>query len=120
RREIDRRTHRTARQVVAELAEVYGHDFNQITYIPGLALIGQLRLGRTTDVERLARPYIDGSKNPLDRANSLTLAGHLIFGEIAERTGNPRYTDLVRKAANLGFTENGAMKESMPFHDEMS
>src|SRR5262249_29242347 len=25
-----------------------------------------------------------------------------------------------RKAADLGFSENGAMKESMPFHDEMS
>ena len=119
-REIDHRLHRTARQVSAELAEVYGHDFNQLTYIPGLALIGQLRLGRVADVERLAKPYVDGSKNPLERPTSLTLAGHLVFGEIAERTGNSRYTDLVRKAANLGFTERGEMKESMPFHDEMS
>jgi rhamnogalacturonyl hydrolase YesR len=63
---------------------------------------------------------VDGSKNPLERPTSLTLAGHLVFGEIAERTGNSRYTDLVRKAANLGFTERGEMKESMPFHDEMS
>src|SRR5439155_18412508 len=34
--------------------------------------------------------------------------------------GNPRYTELVRKAADLGFTASGEMKESMPFHDEMS
>jgi unsaturated rhamnogalacturonyl hydrolase len=119
-RELDRRLHRSARQVAAELAEVYGHDLNQLTYIPGLALIGQLRLGRVTEVERLAKPYADGSKNALDRANSLTLAGHLVFAEIAERTGNRRYTDLVRRAANLGFTETGQMKESMPFHDQMS
>ena len=119
-REIDRRLGRTARQLSAELAQVYGHDFNQLTYIPGLALIGQLRLGRIADVERLAAPYIDGSRNPLDRATSLTLAGHLVFAELAERTGNARYTELVRKAADLGFTETGEMKESMPFHDEMS
>jgi unsaturated rhamnogalacturonyl hydrolase len=119
-REIDRRLRRTARQVAAELAEVYGHDFNQLTYIPGLALIGQLRLGRSEDVMRLAAPYRNGSKNPLERPNSLTLAGHLVFAELAERTGDPRYTELVRNAADLGFTETGEMKESMPFHDEMS
>ncbi|HYR43583.1 MAG TPA: glycoside hydrolase family 88 protein, partial [Terriglobia bacterium] len=119
-REIDRRLHRTARQVAGELAEVYGHDFNQLTYIPGLALIGQLRLGRISEVERLAAGYVDGSKNPLERPSSLTLAGHLVFAEIAERTGDPGYTELVRKAANLGFTETGEMKESMPFHEEMS
>ena len=119
-REIDRRLRRTGRQVAAEMAQVYGHDFNQLTYIPGMALIGQLRLGRTADVERLAAPYIDGRKNPLERPNSLTLAGHLVFAELAERTGNPRYTELVRKAANLGFTENGEMNDSMPFHDQMS
>jgi len=118
--EVDRRLRRTARQVAAELATVYGHDFNQLTYIPGLALIGQLRLGRTEDVVRLAAPYTDGTKNPLERANSLTLAGHLVFAELAERTRNPRYTELVRKAADLGFTDAGEMKESMPFHDEMS
>jgi unsaturated rhamnogalacturonyl hydrolase len=119
-REIDRRLRRTGRQLAAELAEIYGHDFNQLTYIPGLALIGQLRLGRTEDVVRLTTPYLDGSKNPLERLNSLTLAGHLVFAELAERTVNPRYTELVRKAADLGFTETGEKKESMPFHDEMS
>jgi rhamnogalacturonyl hydrolase YesR len=119
-REIDRRLSRTGRQLAAELAEIYGHDFNQLTYIPGMALVGQLRLGRTENVVRLTAPYLDGSKNALERPNSLTLAGHLVFAELAERTVNPRYTELVRKAADLGFTETGEMKESMPFHDEMS
>jgi unsaturated rhamnogalacturonyl hydrolase len=118
--EIDRRLRRTGRQLAAELSVVYGHDFNQVSYIPGLALIGQLRLGRSAEVERLAAPYIDSSKNPLERPNSLTLAGHLVFAELAARTGDPRYIELVRKAANLGFTDAGEMKESMPFHDEMS
>jgi rhamnogalacturonyl hydrolase YesR len=48
------------------------------------------------------------------------LAGHLVFAELAERTRNARYTELVRRAADLGFTASGEMKESMPFHDEMS
>src|ERR1051326_2429674 len=120
RREIERRTGRNARQLAAELAQVYGHDLNQLTYIPGLALIGQLRLGRTADVERLAAPYVDGTKNPLENPSSPTLAGHLVFAELAERNADQRYVELVRKAANLGFTEDGEMKESMPFHDEMS
>jgi unsaturated rhamnogalacturonyl hydrolase len=119
-REIDRRTGRNGLQLAAELARVYGHDFNQFSYIPALALIGQLRLGRTADVERLAAPYLEGTKNPLDRPNLTTLPGYLVYAELAERTGNPRYMELVRSAANLGFTENGEMKESMPFHNEMS
>ena len=119
-RELERRIGRNGRQLAAELAQVYGNDFNQLTYIPGLALIGQLRLGRIADVERLAAPYADGTKNPLEKPSSPTLGGHLVFAELAERTADPRYLELVRNAANLGFTEDGEMKESMPFHDEMS
>ena len=119
-REIDRRTGRNGLQLAAELARVYGQDFNQFSYIPALALIGQLRLGRTADVERLAAPYMEGTKNPLEKPNLTTLPGYLVFAELAERTGDPRYLELVRNAANLGFTENGEMKESMPFNNEMS
>lgn len=117
--ELKRRLARSPKQVAEELAKVYGHDFDQLTYLPGMALIGQLRLGNTVEVERLAARYLDGRDN-LVRANSLTLAGHLAFAELAERTKNARYTELVRKAADTGFTEAGAMKDSMPYHDEMS
>jgi rhamnogalacturonyl hydrolase YesR len=48
------------------------------------------------------------------------LAGHLVFGELAERTSDPRYAQLVRKAAAFGFTETGEMRDAMPFHGEMS
>ena len=119
-REIDRRTSRNGLQLAAELAGVYGHDFNQFSYIPALALIGQLRLGRLADVERLAEPYLDGTKNPMERPNLTTLPGYLVFAELAERTGDPRYVKLVRNAADLGFTEDGEMKEAMPFNNEMS
>lgn len=117
--EFERRQGRSPRQLADELALVYGRDFDQLTYLPGMALIGQSRLGKTAEVVKLAARYLDGRDN-LARANSLTLAGHLVFAELAEKTGDPRYLELVRKAANTGFTETGAMKESMPYHDEMS
>jgi len=117
--EIERRLARRPRQVADELAQTYGHDFDQLTYLPGMALIGQLRLGNNAEVARLAQRYLDGRDN-LARANSLTLAGHLVFAELAERTKDARYAELVRRAADTGFTETGAMKESMPYHDEMS
>ena len=120
-REIDRRRARTPRQLAEELGQFYGRDFDQSTYIPGIALIAQMRLGHVAEVEKLAAPYTDSTKDPLTaRPSSLNLAGHLVFAELAHRTGNPRYTQMVKRAADLGFDERGVMKESMPFHDEMS
>jgi len=118
--EINRRRARSPLQLAQELSHYFGHDFNQLTYIPGMALIAQMRLGDVAEVEKLARPYLDASRNVLNRANSLTLAGHLVFAELAERGGDHRYIELVRKAADLGFSKTGEMLESMPFHDEMS
>ncbi|HEY2845875.1 MAG TPA: glycoside hydrolase family 88 protein [Bryobacteraceae bacterium] len=118
--EINRRRARSPRQLADELAQYFGRDFNQLTYIPGMALIAQMRLGHVAQVEKLAAPYLDPARNPLNRANSLTLAAHLVFAELARRGGDPRYAALVRKAADLGFDAAGGMRESMPFHDEMS
>jgi unsaturated rhamnogalacturonyl hydrolase len=121
RREIERRRARTPRQLAEELAQFYGHDFDQPTYIPGIALIAQMRLGHVAEVEKLAAAYTDSTKDPLGaRPSSLNLAGHLVFAELAHRTQNPRYTQMVKRAADLGFDDKGNMKESMPFHDEMS
>jgi rhamnogalacturonyl hydrolase YesR len=119
-RELDRRRSRSPKQLAEELAQIYGHNFDQITYIPGLALIARIRLGETADVVRLAEPYANGSKDSLGRPSSLVLAGHLVFGELAQRTGDARYVQLVRKAAAFGFTDTGEMKDAMPFHGEMS
>ncbi len=119
-RELDRRRGRTPRQLADELARFYGRDFGQPLYINAIGLIGQLRLGHLEEVKKLAEPYVDGSKNSLERPNSLVLAGHIVFTELARRTGDPRYTELVRKVAELGFEANGQMKESMPYHDQYS
>ena len=117
--ELERRRARSPRQLAEELALYYGHDFDQPWYINAVALIGQLRLGHLDEVKRLAEPYVDGTKNSLERPNSLVLAGHIVFTELARRTGDPRYTQLVRRVADLGF-EAGQMKESMPFHEQYS
>lgn len=119
-REIDRRRARSPRQLADELAMFNGHDFAEPVYIPAVALIAQLRLGNLPEVERLVAPYRDGSKNSLARPTSPGFAGHLIFAELAQRTKNPSYIRLVRQVADLGFTDQGEMKESMPLHDEMS
>jgi rhamnogalacturonyl hydrolase YesR len=120
RLEIERRLARTPRQLAGQLAQFYGHDFDQPTYIQAIALIGQLRLGHQSDVERLVSPFVDGSKDSLARPAAPTLAGHLVFAELAERTRDQRYLALVRRTADLAFTASGEMKESMPLHEEMS
>jgi unsaturated rhamnogalacturonyl hydrolase len=119
--EIRRRIARTPQQVAEELAQYYGHDeFKEAVYIGAMSLIGQIRLGHLAEVERAVAPFVNGSKDSLAKATSSHLAGHLIFAELAERTGDKRYVELVKKAADLGFTDAGAMRESMPLHNEMS
>ncbi|HEU4626861.1 MAG TPA: glycoside hydrolase family 88 protein [Steroidobacteraceae bacterium] len=119
-REMDRRRARTPRQLAEELAKYYGHDFDQPWYIQAIALIGQVRLGHLDEVQRLVEPYVDGTRDSLARANSLVLAGHMIFTELARRTGDARYVQMVRKVADLGFEQDGSLKESMPYHDQYS
>jgi len=119
-REMDRRLSRTPRQLADDLAEVYGHDFAQPLYIQAIALVAQSRLGHVYDVKTLVDPYVNGTKDSLERPNSLVLAGHMVFTELARKLKDPRYVEMVRKVADLGFDANGQMKESMPYHDEYS
>jgi unsaturated rhamnogalacturonyl hydrolase len=108
--EWERRIARPPQEVAGELALIYGHEFDSAVYIPGIALIAQLKLGHQAEVERLAAPYLDGRKDSLAKPTGSHLAGHLVFAELAERTADPRYVALVRKAADI----------AMPLHDEMS
>ncbi len=119
-REIERRLARGPRDLLAELAKVYGHDFGDPTYINAIALIGRLKLGELDDVRRLVEPYVDGSKDSLARPNALTMAGHIVFTELARATRDARYTALVRRVADLGFDAQGAMREARPYHNEFS
>jgi unsaturated rhamnogalacturonyl hydrolase len=128
RKELLRRQARTPIQVATELAKVYGHNLNSVAYIPALALIGRCRLGELTgddshlaDVEKIVSPYFSDEKPTMGkRVGGSNLSGHLVFGELAARTQKTRYLELATLAADLGFDEDGEMKESMPHHSEMS
>lgn len=127
RRELIARVNRTPLQVARQLSEVYGDNLNSVAYIPALALIGRVRVGELTgdakqlaDVERIVKPYVDGKATLPQRTSGSNLSGHLVFGDLAARTKNPRYIQLAKAAADLGFNADGSMKESMPAHSEMS
>jgi rhamnogalacturonyl hydrolase YesR len=116
RLEIERRRSRSPRAMAEELAAVYGRDFEQVGYIPAMALIAQLRLGNTADVLRLVEPYLSGARDSFARPSQSSLAAHILFYEIARRTGDERATKLVLRAAASGFTEDGSLREFMPLH----
>ena len=128
RREIQHRLDRTPLEVASQLAKHYGHQLDQVAYIPALALVGRVRLAdlagdssHLADVEQIVRPYFQGDKPTLpQRPSGSNLSGHLIFSELARVTGKKRYIELARVAAELGFDAQGRPKPSMPFHNEMS
>lgn len=126
RRELHDRVSRSPVEVAGQLALAYGHALDTATYIPALALIGRLRLGDIAgesplaDVERVARPFLEGKPSLGDRPSGSTISGHLVFADLYERTDNPAYLALARAAADLGFEPDGALKSSMPSHNEMS
>ena len=128
RREMQRRLKRTPLEVATQLSGHYGHDLNSVAYIPALALIGRMRLGELTndeshlaDVQKIVAPYFKDDKPTLGkRVGGSNLSGHLVFGELARATGKPRYVELAKIAADLGFDEQGRPKQAMPFHSEMS
>lgn len=128
RREIQQRLARTPLEVAGQLAEHYGHSLERVEYIHALALVGRMRVGELTgdgshlkDVERIVAPFLAGEKPTLgERANGSEFAGHLVFSELADATGNRAYIDLVRRAAEMGFDAQGRPLEAMPAHNEMS
>ena len=128
RKELRRRSERSPVVIATEVSRVYGHQLGSVAYIPSLALIGRLRLGELTsdnshqqDVLKIVAPFVDGKKSTLgDKPSGSTMPGHLVFGELADRTKNPRFVELACVAGNLGFNEDGSLKPSMPYHSEMS
>ena len=128
RRELQERLDRTPVEIAEQLAVHYGHELDQVAYIPAVALIGRIRLGELTnnpshlaEVERIVAPYLSGDKPTLpERTSGSTLSGHLIFSELARVTRKAGYVALARAAADLGFDEQGRPLPAMPFHNEMS
>ncbi len=128
RQEWRRRVARTPVAVANELAQVYGQKMDPVVYIPALAVVGRVRLGELTgdatalaDAQRIGAPFRDGVKESMPaNGNGSTISGHLLFSELARRTGDAKWTSLAKKAADYGFEADGRPKASMPFHSEMS
>jgi len=115
---LNNRLARSPEQLADQLGQVYGHDFSWPVYIPGMALISRMREGYLEDVEQIASRYLEGEA--IDINSNLYIGGHLVFAELAERTGSSRYLELARQAADLGWDDDGNMREAMPFHRELS
>ena len=120
RTELERRRARSPRQLATQLGTVYGRDFDQPWYIGAIALIARARLGDLKDVQQLVEPYLDGRRDSLAHPSELVLGGHIVFTELARRTGDPRYVAMVRKVADLGFDASGQMLQAMPYNDQFS
>ena len=118
-RELSMRSQRNPTTAATGLASAYGQQLGPLTYIPAMALIGRLRLGQLAEVERIVEPTL-ATNEQLQITSSLQIAGHLLYAELAERTGNARYLALARRAADLGFTADGNLLEAMPFHGDYS
>jgi rhamnogalacturonyl hydrolase YesR len=119
--EMRRRITRSPKDIAELLAGVYGHDVTDLVYTQTMPLIGRVRTGATSDVERLLEPWTLGGKPPLpERPTSSHFSGHLVFSELHRATGDPRYRDVMRDVANLAFDQQGAPREAMPLHNEMS
>jgi len=118
RQEADRRIARSPDELAQQLAQVYGHDFSTPAYVPGMGLIGRLRLGYLDEIEELIATYLNGE--PIEINGPSVMAGQLLFAEHAEITGNPVSEQLVINATSLAFDEQGNLREAMPYHAEMS
>ena len=116
--EVSQRLARSPAELANQLAEIYGYDFSTPAYVPGMSLIGRMRLGHMADVESLLEDYLQISQ--INVANPSVMAGHLVFAEFAERTGNRAALRHLVNAADLAFDEQGSMREAMPMHSEMS
>lgn len=128
--ELQKRAARSPKEIVEQLLPHYGKKLDQVAYIPALAVLGRVRQEKIDGgadaplpelVQTIMKPYLDGTKKSWDgKGGGSGLSGHLLFGELAELTGDKRYTDLVLSAANVGFDQDGKPLAAMPTHTEMS
>jgi rhamnogalacturonyl hydrolase YesR len=126
------RIRRSPIEVAEQLAKRYGHSLKTVQYIPAVAVIGRLRLSELTndpshrqDAERIVLPYISGDQKAIsDKPSGSDFAGHLVFGELAQRTTDAatkgKLIALAKAAADFGFDDQGQLREAMPAHAEMS
>jgi rhamnogalacturonyl hydrolase YesR len=68
------------------------------------------------DALRRSPGFLDGTQDSFARPSQGALAGHLLFAELAKRTGDARAAALVRRVADSGFNEKGELRDFMPLH----
>lgn len=126
RRELQRRARRTPIETAKLLAEHYGHDLRSVAYIPAVALIGRLRLGELTgddshaaDVRKIVEPYLEGKATFNKSPGGATVAGHLVFTELAKRQPDARLQVPVAVVVDAAYD---ASEGGVPFrpHSQMS
>ena len=130
RLELQRRLARSPLQIAQQLAKRYGHDLNDVSYIPALALIGRARLGeltrdgsQLTDVLRIVEPYVAGKKETFRGTPSGSgMAGHLVFGFLAEhdRPHRDAHLALLKAACGLALHDTGKPRDCVANHSQMS
>lgn len=122
------RIRRPPLDVAGRLLAHYGDRLTVVMYQPALAVMARLTYGDLTDepahqqtVARILEPYLSGERAALDdKSGGSHFAGHLVFAAWAQRTGDPRAVELVRRAADRAFDAQGRPREAMPTHNEMS
>lgn len=124
--EFRRRLSRSPEQVCAQLLNVYGNSLKTVMYQPALAVIARRQFSEqqgnaTADpqVAKILEPYFQKRSLPA-KTNGSVIAGHLVFADWALATGDSRAVELVRLAADVGFSEDGTPLPAMPSHNEMS
>jgi rhamnogalacturonyl hydrolase YesR len=132
RRERLQRIRRSPIEVAEQLAKRYGHSLKTVQYIPAVAVIGRIRLSELTgdqshrkDAEKLLETYVSGKQKAIsDKPSGSDFAGHLVFGEMAQRTTDDttkaKLIALAKVAADFAFDADGKPREAMPAHVEMS
>jgi rhamnogalacturonyl hydrolase YesR len=72
-------------------------------------------------IDQILAPYREGRQRAIsDKPSGSDFAGHLLFGELALKTGDEKLIALARAAAEFAFDDNGQPREAMPAHVEMS
>ena len=115
RRNLDSRRSRSRLRIASILDSVYGHELDPVNYTQGVAISGRLRLAEMTPTDPGAAPEIAAyleqagllGADPFgDNPSGGNLAGVIWGAELAEATGDSRWSDLLVQAADRFQTVN--------------
>ncbi len=106
---LDQRRGRSKIEVARILAAAYGHSLDPIVYTQGVPISGRLRLAKldpaggdpAPDIASLLREFVDGAADGFGESLAPSALASVVWGdELAEATGDARYSNLIIGAAN--------------------